>query len=110
VSSSRKAWYLKMPGLGEVAKNPAGKSGEKFYDNSSGVYPVAGEISGSLTDAISWSGIEKPSRVIFKESLVLEDAGPRRTGADDLSSWSEGLFWYYPSCEEPRRQIWREVL
>lgn len=44
----------------QVAKNPAGKSGEKFYDNSSGVYPVAGEISGSLTDdvgtyTLSWT-------------------------------------------------------
>lgn len=36
----------------QVAKNPAGKSGEKFYDNSSGVYPVAGEISGSVTDDV----------------------------------------------------------
>ncbi|KXG53591.1 Glycoside hydrolase, family 81 [Penicillium griseofulvum] len=33
----------------QVAKNPAGKSGEKFYDNSSGVYPVSGEVSGSVT-------------------------------------------------------------
>jgi endo-1,3(4)-beta-glucanase len=44
----------------QVAKNPAGKSGEKFYDNSSGVYPVAGEITGSLTDdvgtyTLSWT-------------------------------------------------------
>ncbi|CAI7663006.1 unnamed protein product [Penicillium viridicatum] len=44
----------------QVAKNPAGKSGEKFYDNSSGVYPVAGEISGSVTDdvgsyTLSWT-------------------------------------------------------
>jgi endo-1,3(4)-beta-glucanase len=33
----------------QIAKNPAGTSGEKFYDNSSGVYPVAGQISGSVT-------------------------------------------------------------
>ncbi|KGO67124.1 Glycoside hydrolase, family 81 [Penicillium italicum] len=44
----------------QVAKNPAGKSGEKFYDNSSGVYPVAGKISGSVTDdvgsyTLSWT-------------------------------------------------------
>ncbi|KAG0153267.1 hypothetical protein PDIDSM_5117 [Penicillium digitatum] len=44
----------------QVAKNSAGNSGEKFYDNSSGVYPVAGEISGSVTDdvgsyTLSWT-------------------------------------------------------
>lgn len=44
----------------QVAKNPAGKSGEKFYDNSAGVYPVAGHISGSVTGdtgsySLSWT-------------------------------------------------------
>lgn len=44
----------------QIAKNPAGTSGEKFYDNSSGVYPVAGRISGSVTGdigrySISWT-------------------------------------------------------
>ncbi|KAJ5139672.1 hypothetical protein N7448_003080 [Penicillium atrosanguineum] len=33
----------------QVAKNPAGKSGEKFYDNSAGVYAIAGQVSGSVT-------------------------------------------------------------
>lgn len=32
----------------QVAKNPAGKSGEKFYDNSAGVYPVGGHITGAV--------------------------------------------------------------
>ncbi|KAJ5374114.1 Glycoside hydrolase family 81 [Penicillium concentricum] len=44
----------------QAAKNPAGKSGEKFYDNSCGVYPVSGEVSGSVTGdvgnyALSWT-------------------------------------------------------
>lgn len=46
----------------QVAKNPAsaGKSGEKFYDNSAGVYPVAGHIAGSVTGdvgtyTLSWT-------------------------------------------------------
>ncbi|KAJ5084702.1 hypothetical protein NUU61_009281 [Penicillium alfredii] len=44
----------------QVAKNPAGHSGEKFYDNSSGVYPVEGHISGSVsgdtgTYSLSWT-------------------------------------------------------
>ncbi|KAJ5920307.1 hypothetical protein N7516_011165 [Penicillium verrucosum] len=51
----------------QVAKNPAGKSGEKFYDNSSGVYPVAGEISGSVTDdvgsyTLSWTKAGKDTK------------------------------------------------
>lgn len=32
----------------QIAKNPAGKSGEKFYDNSAGVYPVSGRVTGSV--------------------------------------------------------------
>ncbi|KAJ5788598.1 hypothetical protein N7457_003588 [Penicillium paradoxum] len=44
----------------QIAKNPAGTSGEKFYDNSSGVYPVAGNITGSVTGntgtySLSWT-------------------------------------------------------
>lgn len=44
----------------QIAKNPAGKSGEKFYDNSAGVYPIAGQINGSVTGdvgtySISWT-------------------------------------------------------
>lgn len=46
----------------QVAKNPAaaGKSGEKFYDNSAGVYPVTGHVSGSVTGdvgsyTLSWT-------------------------------------------------------
>lgn len=43
----------------QIAKNPAGKSGGKFYDNSAGVYPVSGRIAGSVngnvgTYNISW--------------------------------------------------------
>lgn len=33
----------------QVAKNPAGRAGEKFYDNSAGVYAVAGHVGGSVT-------------------------------------------------------------
>jgi endo-1,3(4)-beta-glucanase len=33
----------------QVAKNPAGASGEKFYDNSSGVYAVEGAVMGSVS-------------------------------------------------------------
>lgn len=44
----------------QVAKNPAGSSGEKFFDNSAGVYPVAGKVTGSVTGdvgtyTISWT-------------------------------------------------------
>jgi endo-1,3(4)-beta-glucanase len=44
----------------QIAKNPAGIAGEKIYDNSSGVYPVAGHISGSVTGdvgsySLSWT-------------------------------------------------------
>ncbi|CAG7941982.1 unnamed protein product [Penicillium nalgiovense] len=52
VSKTRLRGPKGFSGTIQVAKNPAGKSGEKFYDNSSGVYPVAGEISGSLTDDV----------------------------------------------------------
>ena len=44
----------------QVAKNPAGKSGEKFYDNSAGVYAIAGHVNGSVTGdvgtySMSWT-------------------------------------------------------
>ncbi|KAJ5678778.1 hypothetical protein N7462_007022 [Penicillium macrosclerotiorum] len=44
----------------QVAKNPAGKSGEKFYDNSAGVYPTSGKVTGSVTGdlgtySLSWT-------------------------------------------------------
>lgn len=44
----------------QVAKNPAGKSGEKFYDNSAGVYAIAGQVNGSVTGdvgtySMSWT-------------------------------------------------------
>lgn len=44
----------------QVAKNPAATSGEKFFDNSAGVYPVDGHIAGSVTGnvgtyTISWT-------------------------------------------------------
>ncbi|KAF9247484.1 CAZyme family GH81 [Penicillium roqueforti] len=52
VSNSRLRGPQGFSGTIQVAKNPAGKSGEKFYDNSSGVYPVAGKISGSVTDDV----------------------------------------------------------
>lgn len=44
----------------QIAENPAGPSGEKFYDNSAGVYPVNGKVTGSVTGdvgtyTISWA-------------------------------------------------------
>ncbi|KAJ5266506.1 hypothetical protein N7478_009314 [Penicillium angulare] len=44
----------------QIAKNPAGKSGEKFYDNSAGVYAVGGKVTGSVTGdvgsySLSWA-------------------------------------------------------
>ena len=36
-------------GIIQIAKNPAGKDGEKFYDNSAGVYPIGAQIAGSMT-------------------------------------------------------------
>ncbi|CEL05906.1 Putative Endo-1,3-beta-glucanase Engl1 [Aspergillus calidoustus] len=34
----------------QVAKNPAGSSGESLYDNSSGVFPVEAVVSGAVND------------------------------------------------------------
>ncbi|PTU23259.1 hypothetical protein P175DRAFT_0432895 [Aspergillus ochraceoroseus IBT 24754] len=34
----------------QVAKNPGGTSGEKLFDNSSGVFPVQAAVSGSVTN------------------------------------------------------------
>ncbi|KAJ5247716.1 hypothetical protein N7468_002699 [Penicillium chermesinum] len=44
----------------QIAKNPAGTSGEKLFDNSSSVYPLAGHIHGSVTSdegtyGLSWT-------------------------------------------------------
>ncbi|KAJ5183331.1 hypothetical protein N7492_000947 [Penicillium capsulatum] len=44
----------------QVAKNPAGSAGEKFYDNSAGAYAVAGHVGGSVTGdvgtySLSWT-------------------------------------------------------
>ncbi|KAF7719938.1 Endo-1,3(4)-beta-glucanase [Penicillium ucsense] len=44
----------------QVAKNPAGQLGEKFFDNSAGVYPVAGTVSGEVSGtsgaySLSWT-------------------------------------------------------
>jgi endo-1,3(4)-beta-glucanase len=35
----------------QVCKNPAGDDGEKFFDNSAGVYPVTGNITGSVSNS-----------------------------------------------------------
>ncbi|KAL2001215.1 hypothetical protein VTN02DRAFT_2101 [Thermoascus thermophilus] len=37
-------------GIIQVAKNPSGNAGEKFYDNSAGVYPVGVNITGSVSN------------------------------------------------------------
>ncbi|KAJ5170259.1 Glycoside hydrolase family 81 [Penicillium coprophilum] len=59
-SNSSMSGPMGFSGTIQVAKNPAGKSGEKFYDNSAGVYPVSGEVSGSVTGdvgnyTLSWT-------------------------------------------------------
>lgn len=46
-------------GIVQVAKNPSGDAGEKFYDNSSGVYPISVNVTGSVTNStgtysLSW--------------------------------------------------------
>jgi endo-1,3(4)-beta-glucanase len=41
----------------QVAKNPADKAGEKFYDNSAGVYPVAGAVTGAVTGTVGTYGL-----------------------------------------------------
>ncbi|KAI9368536.1 endo-1,3-beta-glucanase Engl1 [Aspergillus egyptiacus] len=51
----------------QVAKNPAGSSGESLYDNSSGVYPVEAFVSGSVngntgTYTLSWAKAGKDSQ------------------------------------------------
>lgn len=35
----------------QVAKNPSGDTGEKFYDNSAGVYPIGVNITGSVSNS-----------------------------------------------------------
>ncbi|KAJ5543435.1 hypothetical protein N7535_005859 [Penicillium sp. DV-2018c] len=49
VSSSTLRGPKGFSGTIQIAKNPAGASGEKLFDNSSGVYPTAAHISGSVT-------------------------------------------------------------
>ncbi|GAD92761.1 endo-1,3-beta-glucanase Engl1 [Paecilomyces variotii No. 5] len=44
-------------GIIQVAKNPAGDSGEKFYDNSSGVYPLSVNVTGSVTSNTGTYGL-----------------------------------------------------
>ncbi|KAL1881705.1 endo-1,3-beta glucanase, partial [Paecilomyces lecythidis] len=44
-------------GIIQVAKNPAGDAGEKFYDNSSGVYPVSVNVTGSVTNNTGTYGL-----------------------------------------------------
>lgn len=44
-------------GVIQVAKNPAGDAGEKFYDNSSGVYPVSVNVTGSVTNNTGTYGL-----------------------------------------------------
>lgn len=56
----------------QIAKNPAGKAGEKFYDNSAGVYAVDGHITGSVTGDIgtynlSWT---KAGKYAHKSPLI----------------------------------------
>lgn len=44
-------------GVIQVSKNPAGDAGEKFYDNSSGVYPVSVNVTGSVTNNTGTYGL-----------------------------------------------------
>lgn len=60
VSNSSLIGHSRFSGTIQVAKNPAGKSGEKFFDNSAGVYPIDGHVTGSVTGdvgtySISWT-------------------------------------------------------
>jgi endo-1,3(4)-beta-glucanase len=38
-------------GVIQIAKNPSGQAGEKFFDNSSGVYPVSANVNGSVSNS-----------------------------------------------------------
>ncbi|GFG10203.1 putative endo-1,3(4)-beta-glucanase 2 [Aspergillus udagawae] len=51
VSNSEISGPAGWSGTIQVAKNPAGASGEKFYDNSSGVYAVEGAVMGSVSES-----------------------------------------------------------
>ncbi|GIJ84487.1 hypothetical protein Asppvi_003334 [Aspergillus pseudoviridinutans] len=51
VSNSEISGPAGWSGTIQVAKNPAGTSGEKFYDNSSGVYAVEGAVMGSVSES-----------------------------------------------------------
>ncbi|KAJ5893793.1 hypothetical protein N7495_005484 [Penicillium taxi] len=55
----------------QVAKNSAGKAGEKFYDNSAGVYPVAGEITGSVTGDVGTYSLKWTKAGVHTEGTPL---------------------------------------
>lgn len=60
-------------GIIQTAKNPNSEEGEKFFDNSAGVYPVNANVSGSVTDStgtytISW---EKDGKDAASTPLLL---------------------------------------
>lgn len=57
VSTSSLRGPAGFTGTVQVAKNPADKAGEKFYDNSAGVYPVAGAVSGAVTGTVGTYGL-----------------------------------------------------
>lgn len=64
VSNSSLSGPQGFTGTIQTAKNPAGTSGEKFYDNSAGVYPAEGHVTGSVTGdvgtyTISWTKVGK---------------------------------------------------
>lgn len=67
VSNSKLQGPSGFSGTIQVAKNPAGTSGEKFYDNSAGVYPVEGNVSGAVSGAVgtyslSWTKAGKDAQ------------------------------------------------
>ncbi|OOQ88259.1 endo-1,3-beta-glucanase Engl1 [Penicillium brasilianum] len=57
VSTSSLRGPAGFTGTIQVAKNPADKAGEKFYDNSAGVYPIAGAVSGAVTGTVGTYGL-----------------------------------------------------
>lgn len=79
-------------GVIQTAKNPGGEQGEKFFDNSAGVYPVSANITGSVNNStgiytISW---EKDGKDAASTPLLMF-ALPHHVESFDASTQSRKI-------------------
>lgn len=79
-------------GVIQVAKNPAGDAGEKFYDNSSGVYPVSVNVTGSVTNNTGTYGLswQKGGKDVASTPLLMF-ALPHHVSSFDNSTQSRKI-------------------